>query len=269
MLGNNLTPFDAEVVMFGRLAALKDTVDCAQGQIKRGALMSMVGFGFDIATSELEGAATPETQSNVASSTSMGGADSPSDLTFKNSVKHGDITCSTGCTKKKITNKYLSVSAFLVATEDDIADKAAGDAAEQSMLTELGMVKLGILTASIEGVDLDAAADEDKLVTWDPKLSQTKLSKDVGTGKVAQSSVDKPVDSTGAVVETEPVVPPVVAKKATGEVCVNAADCTSGVCTELKCAAKAVETSELGPASTPAFSFGAALGAVVVALAAV
>ena len=88
--------------------------------------------------------------------------------------------------EREVRNKYIGYSAFLQAIGEDAT---SADSDEAAIKTATGAMNVGILVAAIDNLDASTMAAED-LISWDPKLSQTKQKKDVAEGSVPQSRYD-------------------------------------------------------------------------------
>ena len=206
VLGNDMTPFDAEVIMNARPQLLKDLITCPDGKIKRvglvGAVLSdgvaaTVDDAFAAVDTPAAGYEGTQT-SRTANSVKVAGGNAKID--FKTKV---DYIGSSSTTKEEVVNTYVSLGQFYESFGMSSEDAAA---AVTSMKAASDADTIGILIAAIQ-LDAETMSTTD-LLSWDPKLSQEKSKNDVVQGKVALSSVSSttqlsPTTSTPSTTPTD------------------------------------------------------------------
>ena len=204
VLGNAMTPFDAEVIMDARPQLLKDLITCPNNGPVRVGLVGMIlsaGVSFTAAAVAIDtpatgyvGAATTVTSASIP----VAGGDAQVDFKTKvNYHKNADNSDS----EREVRNKYMGYSAFLQTFGEDAT---SADSDEAAIKTATGAMNVGILVAAIDNLDASTMAAED-LISWDPKLSQTKQKKDVAEGSVPQSRYDSSLFSICFCVKDQPL----------------------------------------------------------------
>ena len=205
VLGNAMTPFDAEVIMDARPQLLKGLITCPNNGPVRVGLVGMIlsaGASFTSAAVAIDtpatgyvGAATTVTSASIP----VAGGDAQVD--FKTKVNyHKDADNSDS--EREVRNKYMGYSAFLQAFGEDAT---SADSDEAAIKTATGAMNVGILVAAIDNLDASTMAAED-LISWDPKLSQTKQKKDVAEGSVPQSRYDSSLFIIFFCVKDQPLI---------------------------------------------------------------